>query len=334
MSAFTARIGFLAFALTVTIIANFAKADDEKPAEEKTAEKVEEKVSPPLFPDKNLEAVVRKYVFEKRDNQEPLTEEDVENISTVEGKGQGIRDLRGMEKCHSLALLDIEDNDVADIDPIMDLTNLQSVNLAKNRIGDLTALSKLTGLQYLHLANNRVTDLDPLSAMENMRSLYLSNNRIKNVTPLAKLTKLWSLYLDDNRVTDLSPLSGLRWLSSLDLAGNGINDIKPLSGLTEFKYLFLDDNQLGDISLLVEMAKKDAEGDQRFSPFWNVYLHGNPLTDEAKTQQVDQLKELHGRIFVDPRPGRHSTTESGSDENPEKTGNDNENGEGEDNANA
>ena len=28
----------------------------------------------PIFPDKNLEAVVRKYVFEKSNNEEPVTE--------------------------------------------------------------------------------------------------------------------------------------------------------------------------------------------------------------------------------------------------------------------
>ena len=52
-----------------------------------------------LFPDKNLEDVVRKSVFDKRDNDEPLVETDVETISTIKGKGRGIQDLSGLEKC-------------------------------------------------------------------------------------------------------------------------------------------------------------------------------------------------------------------------------------------
>ena len=53
----------------------------------------------PIFPDKNLEAVVRKSVYAKRNTDEPITEEDVLNISTVKGRGKGIRDLTGLEKC-------------------------------------------------------------------------------------------------------------------------------------------------------------------------------------------------------------------------------------------
>src|SRR5438132_9962188 len=74
-----------------------------------------------LFPDKNLEAVVRKYVFEKRNKADPLVEADVVNISTIEGKGKKIANLQGLEKCKSLALLDLENNDISDISAIKDL---------------------------------------------------------------------------------------------------------------------------------------------------------------------------------------------------------------------
>ncbi|MEO8270613.1 MAG: hypothetical protein ABI557_12900, partial [Aureliella sp.] len=52
-----------------------------------------------LFPDKGLEAAVRYEVFAKRYNQEPLTAEDVKNISKVEGKGKDIKSLQGLENC-------------------------------------------------------------------------------------------------------------------------------------------------------------------------------------------------------------------------------------------
>ena len=38
------------------------------------------------------------------------------------------------------------------------------------------------------------------------------------------------------------------------------------------------------------MAKKDK--DQRFHPFWNIYLAENPLTDDAKSKQISELKKL------------------------------------------
>ena len=87
-----------------------------------------------LFPDKNLDAAVRQYVFEKRNTDKPLTVQDVENISTIVAKGKKITNLAGLEKCRSLALLDLADNQIADLTPIKDLTNIQSLNLAKNKV--------------------------------------------------------------------------------------------------------------------------------------------------------------------------------------------------------
>ena len=60
-----------------------------------------------LFPDKNLEAVVRKEVFEKRNNTMPIVEADVVNISQIKGNGKKIANLAGLEKCKSLALIEL-----------------------------------------------------------------------------------------------------------------------------------------------------------------------------------------------------------------------------------
>src|SRR3954453_5166999 len=70
---------------------------------------------PPIFPDKKLEAAVRKYVFEKRETDKPIVEADVVNISTIDGKGLGITDLTGLEKCQSLAALDLAKNQIKNV---------------------------------------------------------------------------------------------------------------------------------------------------------------------------------------------------------------------------
>ena len=59
---------------------------------------------PILFPDKNLEKAVRKFVFEKRDNDKPLVEADVASLSVVQAPSRSIENLAGMEKCESLAM--------------------------------------------------------------------------------------------------------------------------------------------------------------------------------------------------------------------------------------
>src|SRR5204863_861668 len=129
-----------------------------------------------LFPDKNLEAVVRQYVFEKRNKPDPLVEADVVNISVIEGKGKKIASLQGLEKCKNVALINFENNEITDIEPIKDLKLIQSLNLAKNKIQNLGSLAALTGIQYLEISNNQVSDLSPLSGIKALVNLYASHN--------------------------------------------------------------------------------------------------------------------------------------------------------------
>lgn len=256
-----------------------------------------------LFRDEVLAAAVRKYVFEKRDSDKPLTAKDVENISVIHFKGHTytlegkkkprdkIRHLAGLEKCRSLAELDLEDHHISDLTPLKGLTNLQSLTLKGNRIQDLGPLAGLHKLQYLQLEDNEIADITPLAALKNMRSLYLGNNRIAEIDPVSGLTKLSSLYLGGNRISNIQPLADLRFLDTIGLEGNQISNLSPLLGLTPSRWLFLQNNKITDIGVLVEMARKDREK-QDFAPSWHVYLTGNPLSDEARGGQLAELRRL------------------------------------------
>lgn len=52
------------------------------------------------------------------------------------------------------------------------------------------------------------------------------------------------------------------------------------------------------MTVLIEMAKADAAGEKRFSPFWRVYLSGNPLSEAARNNQLPELKN-HARVTFD-----------------------------------
>ena len=138
----------------------------------------------PVFKDKNLEKAVRKFVFDKRDNDKPIVEADVANLSTVQGVSMEITDLSGLEKCVNLASLDLSKNKIKALAPLKALGKLQYLNLADNQIEDLAPLAEDKALQYIELSNNRVTDLKPLSGLTNLASLYLSNNQISDMSPI------------------------------------------------------------------------------------------------------------------------------------------------------
>lgn len=251
-----------------------------------------------LFPDKNLEAIVRKEVFEKRDGKTPLVAKDVENVSQIIGINKSIKNLKGLEACVSLRSIRLEKNEIVDLSPIKDLDLLQQLILGNNKIVDVTPLKNLKKIQHLDLSNNQIEKIDSLTEFSNMKSFYVGGNKISDVSVVAKYTKAWSMYLQGNPISDLKPISGLRFLDSINISKTAVSDLSPLAALTNLKRVNMEGSKVTDLSVLVEMAKKDAAGETRFSPFWNLHLKDCKLTEAAKTTQLDELKKLGARIHL------------------------------------
>ena len=277
------QLGLVALLATASAVAQETKTEPAKP-------------EPPIFPDKNLEAAVRKFVFEKRDNDKPLVEADLANLSTIQANGKGIKDLSGLEKCQSLASLDLAENLVTDLTPLKGLSRLQYLNVADNRIADIRPLGEIKALQYIELSHNQVRNVRPLSSLTNLASLYLGHNQITDIYPLVNLRKLSSLYLDNNRIEAIDDVGNLRGLMTLSLNNNQVSDLSPLEGLNGLYYLFLEGNQIRTLEALVKIVKKDFEGEKRFAPFLKLYLQGNPLSTAAKKSQIPALKECGVRV--------------------------------------
>ena len=275
-------------------------------AEEKKEEKKAEAPKPKpksVFKDKALEEGVRKFVFAKRYNKEPLLEADLIHLSTIKVTKAGIKDLSGLEKCRALASLDLAGNAITDFSAIKDLKRIQYLNLAKNKIENIAPIAGLTALQYIELSNNRVKDLKPLEKLSNMRSLYLSNNRISDFTPALKLTKLWSLYLDHNQIAKLDGVAGLKGLTTLSAGNNDITDLAPLKGLTRLHFLFLENNKVGNLGTLVEMAGADYKGPKNFAPFLRLYMRGNPVDGASDSRlQFARLMKYGVRVETPRQP--------------------------------
>ena len=280
-------VPLLTLSLAVTMLpalSLFAQAKPEaKPAESS------------IFKDKKLEEAVRQYVFAKRNTTQPITAADVGTLSFIKAKGAGIKDLSGLEHCKHLSSLELGDNQISDITPLKGLAMIQLLDLSGNQIRDIAPLATLSALQYIELTGNKVSDIKPLSALTNLASVYLSNNQVSDISPLLGLPRLTTLYLDHNSISTIAGINGLKRLSSLSLSKNKISDLTPLMGLSGLYYLFLEENEIRDLTPLYLMAKQDFEGEKRFSPFFNLYLKGNPLQGNSRSQLGD-MKDFGVRI--------------------------------------
>lgn len=249
------------------------------------------------IPDKNLEAVVRAVIFEKKDKPDELTDDDLKKVFVLkEGRGKGIKDLTGLEKCVNLLELNLAKNEISDVSPLKDIKNLQSLDLSHNKIVDAGPLANVTALQFLELSDNQIASAEPFGKLNKLSALYLAGNKIADPAPLAGLTKLSSLDLARNQISDIKGLTNVGVLSLLKLSDNQISDLAPLSKPLSVRLLLLERNKIVDLAPLVAATKADAEGEKRFAPFLRLYLTGNPLGEGAKTQQIEALKKVGVKV--------------------------------------
>ena len=225
------------------------------------------------FDDPNLESAVREALGRP---QGPST------LTTLSARSKAIISLAGIEYLNNLDTLDLFNNDIFDLTPLNQLNSLEWLDLSGNGSRDLTPLNQLTDLTWLSLHLNGISDLTPLSQLKNLKGLDLESNQIVDLTPLNQLNSLEQLYLGFNQIVDLTPLNQLTNLIWLNLESNQIVDLTSLNQLNELRWLRLDENQITDLSHLVANPGL-GNGDE-------VYLEGNPLSDQALTEQIPALK--------------------------------------------
>ncbi len=100
----------------------------------------------------------------------------LEDIEDFELSCSDINDLDGVQFCINAKTLDLSNNRITDLSPLIGLTNLEELNLSDNQIGYIDELSTLSGLKSLQLANNMIQDISPLFGLEKLEFADLSGN--------------------------------------------------------------------------------------------------------------------------------------------------------------
>jgi hypothetical protein len=188
--------------------------------------------------------------------------------------------------------LNLSRNQISDITPLAELTNLEILELNNNRISDVTPLIELKKLNWLYLSDNQISDPSPLAELTGLRALALSNNQISDISFLEHYRHITGLSLNNNQISDITPLTYLRLLF-LDLGSNQVTDISPLRWMGELIELNLHHNQIADISPLFLIMGWT-------SNLRVVSLHNNPLP----LSQVNEFREIIADSVVVFHSGR------------------------------
>jgi len=212
-----------------------------------------------IFPDKNLEAVIREAI--KKPSGDILGS-DLLSLTLLKYNGSGksddqmIKNIEGIQYCTNLTSLNFGGNQISDISGLAGLKNLTTLFLYSNKITDISALAELTNLNTLWLGDNPITNISALAGLTNLTTLEMQHNtQLSDIGALANLKNLTKLYIHSTQISDISALAGLTKLTSLLLPYNKISDISALAGLTNLTWLILGNNQISDISVIAELKK-------------------------------------------------------------------------------
>ncbi len=255
------------------------------------------------IPDKNLRKAVKSALDMEAGDK--ITEIEMEELTSLDAEDKNIKDLTGMEYAINLEELKLSENKINEVDPLVDLENLENINLfeneicaveieklsdinnltrlnlGKNNISDIEPFSGMEQLERLVLYYNDIKDLEPLADLDNLESLWLAVNEISDIEPLSNLDKLEALQLGSNDISDIESLADLNRLETLYLGSNDISDIEPLSGLDKLEWLTLSDNNISDIDLLSDFDKLE-----------RLSLGRNEISDIEPLADLDKLEWL------------------------------------------
>lgn len=102
----------------------------------------------------------------------------LEDIEEFELSSSDIIDLDGVQFCINAKNIDVSNNRITDLSPLIGLKNLEELNLSDNQIGYIDCLSNLESLKTLKLSNNFIEDISPLFELRKLEFVELSGNNI------------------------------------------------------------------------------------------------------------------------------------------------------------
>ena len=167
----------------------------------------------------------------------------------------------------------INDNDLKNLEPLLELSNLESLHIVSKGLNDFSTINKITKLKKLTIDLNHYTKVQYFKSLINLESLSLSptvhKGGISELGDLSNFKKLNYLSLPNHQIDNIHTISKLTRLQTLLLQKNQIKDIRPLEELRELVRLDLSDNQITDPTSLFRLRKLE---------FLNI--SGNPIEEK------------------------------------------------------
>ncbi|CAA0814311.1 Leucine-rich repeat (LRR) family protein [Striga hermonthica] len=199
-----------------------------------------------------------------------------------------ISSLSGLSKvANTLKELYVSKNEVAKIEEIEHLCELQILELGSNKLRVMENLQNLSSLQELWLGRNRIRAIN-LCGLKGIKKLSLQSNRLTSIAGVEECVALEELYLSHNGIAKMEGLSALVNLRVLDVASNKLTEINDIESLTKLEDLWLNDNQITSLDNIAEAVAGSRNS------LTTIYLERNPCANSPS--YISTLKQIFPNI--------------------------------------
>jgi hypothetical protein len=155
------------------------------------------------------------------------------SLQTVGSGEKRISTIEPLSEMTNLESLVLQDNLIRDLRPLAGLTRLRYLNCCQNKISDFEMLGGLRGLEDLTIPCNPANSLRVLETLPHLRELSLSLEQLPAFLECKRLPRLVSLGLGlDGTIEDFEGWPDLPALKVLRAPG-----VKSLAGVERFKSL-------------------------------------------------------------------------------------------------
>ena len=158
--------------------------------------------------------------------------------------------LQQISLCPKLEVLILANCGISNLSPLSSMNGLRVLDLSENSISTVIPLVDLSSLDELYLGHNALTGIPILRGLKSLRVLDLSYNALEHISGLSTCTALERLNVSHNRLTALTAVSALKELVWLNASNNSLTDTTPLTPCTKLEGLIITDNKLTDVDFL------------------------------------------------------------------------------------
>ena len=181
--------------------------------------------------------------------------------------------LKGLVMMQSIDVSGIKT--ITTLDPLNELSELQTLNISGTNVSDLTPLRNSNKLKVLKASNTRIDDLSPLKYDIMLEELDIAHTDVNNLSVLEILSKLEKLNISHTQVNTLNdvklcpnmaylaaegckintlqPLTELNNIVSLNISSTPIRDLSPVSHLTDLQSLKISQTPINNLNALQDM---------------------------------------------------------------------------------